>query len=186
MSFLEMDTSVPRYAPISEMVLPTGWWRCSCGYHNRPASNNCRNCTNVRNDTVGRIQVRRERRTPISSNPNNRRATPRMARNQSLISLLSNGIVSSYFGEIQEQNQNDQNRVANRETVEENEEDERQCVVCRSNSVNAAIVHNGNDNEILSAHYSCCVDCAAILCERGDGCPICRRSIESVIRIFES
>jgi E3 ubiquitin-protein ligase Mdm2 len=52
------------------------------------------------------------------------------------------------------------------------------CVVCFVNEKNATIVHGD------TGHVACCLECARILQDRGDGCPICRAPIERVIRQF--
>ena len=52
------------------------------------------------------------------------------------------------------------------------------CVVCFVNEKNATIVHGD------TGHMACCLECARILQDRGDGCPICRAPIEHVIRQF--
>lgn len=52
------------------------------------------------------------------------------------------------------------------------------CVVCLENPKNATIVHGG------TGHGCCCFECATMIKERGDGCPVCRASIDLVIRQF--
>ena len=55
---------------------------------------------------------------------------------------------------------------------------EKLCVICFVNEKNATIVHGD------TGHMACCLECARILQDRGDGCPICRAPIEHVIRQF--
>ena len=52
------------------------------------------------------------------------------------------------------------------------------CVVCFEAPRNATIVHGD------SGHGCCCFECATGIKERGGGCPICRQSIDMVIKQF--
>jgi len=52
------------------------------------------------------------------------------------------------------------------------------CVVCYAKPKNATIIHGD------SGHGCCCLECATTLKERGDDCPICRASIDLVIKQY--
>ena len=73
---------------------------------------------------------------------------------------------------------NDEKRDENDDTdkVEFNEDD--MCVICWEKSRDASIIHND------TAHIVCCIDCAKLLKRRGDSCPICRKSIDHVVKNY--
>ena len=54
----------------------------------------------------------------------------------------------------------------------------RTCVVCLTRPVNATITHG------VSAHFVCCMRCGRRLARKRKGCPICRKTIESVILTY--
>ncbi|XP_057312636.1 uncharacterized protein LOC130654088 [Hydractinia symbiolongicarpus] len=60
------------------------------------------------------------------------------------------------------------------DTLDESEK----CIICYSKRKEATIVH-GN-----TGHFCCCLSCASILKSGGDNCPICRASIDLVIRQY--
>eukprot|EP00948_MAST-09A_sp_MAST-9A-sp1_P003352 g3352.t1 len=74
------------------------------------------------------------------------------------------------------------NTIAERKKAERVSKDDipekELCVVCLENRKDATIVHGD------SGHMATCFACARILQRRGDPCPICRASIEHVIRQF--
>jgi len=52
------------------------------------------------------------------------------------------------------------------------------CLICFDQPRNATIVHG------TSGHVCSCLDCARLLCARGDFCPVCRKPIDNVIENF--
>lgn len=56
------------------------------------------------------------------------------------------------------------------------------CAVCMEKPKNATIVHTSTG----TGHICCCFDCATLLKERGDNCPICRAPIDMVIKQFNN
>jgi hypothetical protein len=52
------------------------------------------------------------------------------------------------------------------------------CLICLTEERNATIVHGE------TGHVVCCLTCARILKARGDKCPVCRLTIDSVIQQF--
>jgi hypothetical protein len=52
------------------------------------------------------------------------------------------------------------------------------CLICLTEERNATIVHGE------TGHVACCLICARILKARGDKCPVCRLTIDSVIQQF--
>ncbi|XP_057308472.1 E3 ubiquitin-protein ligase Mdm2-like [Hydractinia symbiolongicarpus] len=60
------------------------------------------------------------------------------------------------------------------DTLDESEK----CIICYSQRKEATIVH-GNTGQ-----FCCCLSCASILKSGGDKCPICRASIDLVIRQY--
>ena len=52
------------------------------------------------------------------------------------------------------------------------------CLICLNEARNATIVHGE------TGHVACCLTCARILKARGDKCPVCRLTIDSVIQQF--
>jgi hypothetical protein len=55
--------------------------------------------------------------------------------------------------------------------------EESACLICMSNIKNALLVHGDE------GHLFCCMQCAAIL--RGKPCPMCRKLVESIVRVFQ-
>jgi hypothetical protein len=54
------------------------------------------------------------------------------------------------------------------------------CVVCLNLPAPATLYHRS----ARTGHQCCCVDCAAIIEARGEGCPVCREPVDEVIRVF--
>ncbi|XP_057315590.1 uncharacterized protein LOC130656702 [Hydractinia symbiolongicarpus] len=61
---------------------------------------------------------------------------------------------------------------------EDIDDDDDKCIICLSKRKNATIVHG------RTGHFCCCLSCAYKLEKRGDKCPICRASIDFVIRQY--
>jgi len=53
------------------------------------------------------------------------------------------------------------------------------CVVCKEQKPNTVFVHEGK-----KGHYVCCYECAKRIDKRKMKCPVCRSTIENIIRIF--
>ena len=69
----------------------------------------------------------------------------------------------------------------NKEEKEENKEDEDEnklCVVCMSNSKNSVFIHGDE------AHQCCCYECGKMIFESTKKCPMCRKTIESIVKTF--
>ncbi len=60
----------------------------------------------------------------------------------------------------------------------DDDNNDRTCVVCMANVRNAAFVH-GEDSHVI-----CCIECAAEIFKQGKSCPLCKRTIERVLKIF--
>ena len=56
--------------------------------------------------------------------------------------------------------------------------DELMCVICMDRPTDATLVHGA------SAHVCCCLECANSLYARDQSCPMCRKPIESVLRLY--
>ena len=56
-------------------------------------------------------------------------------------------------------------------------EDSNLCVVCLDDIRSHLLVPCG--------HHCACMDCAKLLVQKGDPCPICRKQIESIVRVFQ-
>ena len=56
--------------------------------------------------------------------------------------------------------------------------DENTCVICFENPTDATLVHGS------SAHVCCCIGCAESLVQLDQSCPMCRKPIESVLRLY--
>lgn len=52
------------------------------------------------------------------------------------------------------------------------------CMICLSRPKTASLIHG------LSGHQVCCFTCAKRLKRRGQDCPVCRRSIQKVVRNY--
>ena len=55
-----------------------------------------------------------------------------------------------------------------------------ECAICLDCEANATLVHIAAS----TAHQCCCIDCATLLKERGEDCPVCRLPIDVVCRAF--
>ena len=58
------------------------------------------------------------------------------------------------------------------------EADELTCVICMEEPTDAVLVHGG------SAHVCCCQGCARNLQALDASCPMCRKPIEAVLRLY--
>ena len=56
--------------------------------------------------------------------------------------------------------------------------DELTCVICMENPTDATLVHGS------SAHVCCCLGCAENLQALEQSCPMCRKPIEAVLRLY--
>lgn len=53
------------------------------------------------------------------------------------------------------------------------------CLICMIRERNAALVHEGE------AHTVACLECANDIVKAGGACPMCRRRVESVVKLFK-
>ena len=69
-------------------------------------------------------------------------------------------------------------RASGKEMGDAGSAEDKSCVICWEKPRNATIVHGE------TGHGCCCIDCAKELKARNQPCPICRESIDLVIRQF--
>lgn len=62
--------------------------------------------------------------------------------------------------------------------TDDNLADELTCVICMENPTDATLVHGS------SAHVCCCLSCANNLKSLEQSCPMCRKPIEAVLRLY--
>jgi hypothetical protein len=60
----------------------------------------------------------------------------------------------------------------------DNMKDDDLCIVCFSNPKNSVFIHGDE------AHQSCCYACANQIKNKDNKCPLCRKTIDSVIKVF--
>jgi len=77
------------------------------------------------------------------------------------------------------------NRI-NSNLPKKNDEDDKtdttvlgKCIICDVNPRYMAYIHNDNTSHLLS-----CYDCAKKLKHNNNGCPICRQSIKSIVKVY--
>ena len=56
--------------------------------------------------------------------------------------------------------------------------DELTCLICMEKPTDATLAHGD------SAHVCCCLECAQNLQNLGHSCPMCRKPIEAVLRLY--
>ncbi|XP_057299517.1 E3 ubiquitin-protein ligase Mdm2-like [Hydractinia symbiolongicarpus] len=66
--------------------------------------------------------------------------------------------------------------VDDEDDADDDIDEDNRCIICLSKRKTATIVHG------RTGHFCCCLSCANKLENRGDKCPICRASIDLVIR----
>lgn len=67
---------------------------------------------------------------------------------------------------------------ASKPAADDAQEDDA-CLICMIRERNAALVHEGE------AHTVACLECANDIMKAGGACPMCRRRVENVVKLFK-